>query len=170
VVRECQYLGIVVDVSHMTDRAFWDTVEVSTKPLIATHSSVRAICDQERNLADDQIKAIADSGGTIGINFQTSFIRRDRAVNTDTPLDEVADHFDHIINLVGDEHVSFGSDFDGSFPPDDLDDCSKLGNLVQAFRSRGYSDARLERICNGNFRRVLREAWKTEKSPQPVAV
>lgn len=162
IVEECEYLGIVVDVSHMTDRSFWDTMAVARGPVIATHSSVRVISDQKRNLTDEQIRAIAEKGGVIGINFHSAFLRPDRKMDPDTPLDVVADHFDHIIRLVGDEHVGFGSDFDGSRPPNDLDDCSKLGNLVQVFKRRGYSDARLERVCNGNFRRVLREAWRRD--------
>lgn len=162
IVEECEYLGIVVDVSHMTDHSFWDTMKVVRKPVIASHSSVRAISDQKRNLTDEQIRAIAENGGTIGINFHTAFIRRDRRIDPDTSLDEVADHFDHIIKLVGDQHVGFGSDFDGSRPPHDLDDCSKLGNLVAVFERRGYSDDRLQRICNGNFRRVLRDAWRID--------
>lgn len=159
IIRECQYLGIVVDVSHMTDASFWDTMAIVDRPVIATHSSVRAISDMKRNLTDDQIKKIAENGGTIGINFHSAFLRPDRQTDADTPLEVVADHFDYIIKLVGDQHVSFGSDFDGSVPPKDLDSAAKLGNLVRVFQQRGYSDDRLERICNSNFRRVLRGAW-----------
>jgi membrane dipeptidase len=162
IIEECEYLGIAVDVSHMTDKSFWDTMSIVRKPVIASHSSVRAISDQKRNLNDEQIREMAKNGGVIGINFHSAFIRRDRRMDPETPLDDVADHFDHIIKLVGDEHVGFGSDFDGSYPPTDLDDCSKLGNLVAVFKRRGYSDDRLERICNGNFRRMLRETWRKE--------
>ncbi|HVC30516.1 MAG TPA: dipeptidase [Steroidobacteraceae bacterium] len=162
IVRECQLLGIVVDVSHMTDQSFWDTMGLVDRPIIASHSSVRAISDQKRNLTDDQIRAIAKNGGTIGINFHSAFLRPDRATNPDTPLEVVADHFDYIVKLVGDEHVGFGSDFDGSIPPSELNSAAKLGNLVRILQRRGYSEQRLERICNGNFRRVLREAWRKD--------
>lgn len=171
-IKECEHLGILVDVSHMTDRMFWDTMQVVTKPVVATHSSVRAICDQKRNLTDDQIKAIARTGGTIGINFSTSFLRPDRQGDENTPLELLADHFDHVIKLVGDEHVSFGSDYDGGIrPPADVSDCSKLGNLMWLFKKRGYSDDRLERIANGNWRRVVREVWKSPKRAEsPAAI
>jgi membrane dipeptidase len=170
-IKECEHLGIVVDVSHMTDQSFWDTMKVGTKPVIATHSSVRAICGQKRNLTDDQIRAIAGNGGTIGINFSMSFLRHDLESTADVTLDETVDHFDHIIRLVGDEHVSFGSDYDGGIrPPPEIGDCSQLGNLVAAFQRRGYPDGRIERIANGNFRRVLREVWKPSRAKEAAAV
>ncbi len=161
-IEECEHLGIVIDVSHMTDQSFWDTMKVARKPVIASHSSVRAICDQKRNLTDDMIRAIARNGGTIGINFSQAFLRRDLASTADVSLDDTFEHFDHILRLVGDEHVSFGSDYDGGIrPPPDLGDCSKLGNLLQTFERKGYASDRIERIANRNFRRVLRDAWKS---------
>ena len=177
-IKECEYLGIIVDVSHMTDESFWDTVKVAKKPLIASHSSVRALCDQKRNLTDEMIEAIAEGGGTIGINFSMRFLsqrHRDYADleggAAEVTLDETADHFQHIIDLVGDEHVSFGSDYDGGIqPPPEISDCSKLGNLMAAFERRGYSADRMERIANGNFRRVAHDVWKTVERHEEALV
>src|SRR5665213_2505908 len=92
-------------------------LEESTQPVVATHSSVKAIAPHVRNLDDDQIRALANKGGTIGINFANLFLRPDMQSNEDTSLDIIVSHFEHIVDLVGDEHVSFGTDFDGTDVP-----------------------------------------------------
>lgn len=159
-VAECDRLGIVLDVSHINPAGFWDMIETSANPIIATHSSVKAISPHARNLDDDQIRAIANKGGTIGINFATFFLRPDMQGDADVPVDVVLRHFDHIINLVGDEHVSFGTDFDGAPIPAFVKDATGLTAVLRAMKASGYSDARLERICNGNFLRVAAQVWK----------
>jgi membrane dipeptidase len=121
---------------------------------------VKAISPHVRNLDDDQIRALAAKGGTIGINFANIFLRPDMQANRDTPLDVVLSHFEYIVNLVGDEHVSFGSDFDGTDIPDVIRDAEGLPLILRELQRRGYSEARLERICNGNFLRVAEAAWK----------
>jgi microsomal dipeptidase-like Zn-dependent dipeptidase len=177
-IQECEYLGIIVDVSHMTDESFWDTIKVAKKPLIASHSSVRALCDQKRNLTDEMIEAIAEGGGTIGVNFSMRFLsqrHRDYADleggTAEVTLDEPVAHFQHIIDLVGDEHVSFGSDYDGGIQaPPEISDCSKLGNLMAAFERPGYSAERIEHIANGNFRRVAHDIWRAARQPEEALV
>ena len=159
-VAECARLGIVLDVSHLSPEGFWDLVRVTERPFIATHSCVKAISPHVRNLDDDQIRAIAEKDGTIGINFATSFLRPDMQRNDDVPLDLVLRHFEHIIGLVGDRHVSVGSDYDGTDVPRDLRDAAHLPALFRAFERRGWSDDRIERVANGNFRRVLRAVWR----------
>jgi membrane dipeptidase len=159
-VAECARLGIVLDVSHLSPEGFWDLVRVTERPFIATHSCVKAISPHVRNLDDDQIRAIAEKDGTIGINFATSFLRPDMQRNDDVPLDLVLRHFEHIIGLVGDRHVSVGSDYDGADVPRDLRDAAHLAALFRAFERRGWSDDRIERVANGNFRRVLRAVWR----------
>ena len=159
-VHECNRLGIILDVSHINPAGFWDMIEESSVPIVATHSSVKAVSPHVRNLDDAQIRALAAKGGTIGINFANIFLRPDMQANRDTPLDVVLSHFEYIVNLVGDEHVSFGSDFDGTDIPDVIRDAEGLPLILRELQRRGYSEARLERICNGNFLRVAEAAWK----------
>ena len=158
-VNECNRLGIILDVSHINPAGFWDLLAESSEPVIATHSSVKAISPHVRNLEDGQIKALANKGGTIGVNFATIFLRPDMQRDTDVPLETVVSHFEHIINLVGDEHVSFGTDFDGADMPYCVKDSAGLPVVLREFKRRGWSDARLERVCNGNFLRVAEAVW-----------
>ena len=159
-VAECDAMGIVLDVSHINPAGFWDMIEESKNPIVATHSSVKAISPHVRNLDDDQIRAIAKKGGTIGINFANIFLRPDMQANADTALDVVVSHFMHIVNLVGDEHVSFGSDFDGTDIPAVIGDAEGLPVLARALKARGLGDSAMERVCNGNFLRVAEAVWK----------
>jgi membrane dipeptidase len=159
-VEECNRLGILLDVSHLNPAGFWDLARATRRPFVATHSSVKAISPHVRNLDDDQIRMIAERDGTIGINFANSFLRPDTRRDDDTPLDLVVSHFEHVINIVGDRHVSVGSDYDGTDVPRELKDAAHLPVLIRAFKQRGWSDDRIERICNGNFRRVLNAVWR----------
>lgn len=158
-VHQCNQLGIVLDVSHINPAGFWDMLEESADPVVATHSSVKAISPHVRNLDDEQIKALARKGGTIGINFANMFLRPDLGQDGDVPIDAITAHFEHIVNLVGDEHVSFGTDFDGARIPEIVKDASGLPVVLRALKGLGYSDGRLERICNGNFLRVACQVW-----------
>ena len=159
-VHECNRLGIILDVSHINPAGFWDMIRESSAPIIATHSSVKAVSPHVRNLDDDQIKALAEKGGTIGINFANIFLRPDMQANRDTSLEVVMSHFEHIVNLVGDEHVSFGSDFDGTDIPDFIRDAEGLVHILREMKRRGWSDAAIERVCNGNFLRVAEAVWR----------
>ena len=159
-VEECNRLGILLDVSHLNPAGFWDLAKATQRPFVATHSSVKAISPHVRNLDDDQIKMIAEKDGTIGINFANSFLRPDMGREDDTPLELVVSHFEHIIDLVGDRHVSFGSDYDGTGVPRELYDAAQLPVILREFKRRGWSDDLIERVCNGNFRRVLGEVWR----------
>jgi membrane dipeptidase len=159
-VHACNRLGILLDVSHINPAGFWDMIEESDAPIVATHSSVKALSPHVRNLDDEQIQAIADKGGTIGINFANAFLRPDMKPDPATELEVVLAHFDYVVNLVGDEHVSFGTDFDGTNIPACVKDATGLPLVLRALKGRGYSDDRLERICNGNFLRVAGEVWQ----------
>jgi membrane dipeptidase len=160
-VEECNRLGILLDVSHLNPAGFWDLARATARPFVATHSSVKAISPHVRNLDDDQIRMIAEKDGTIGINFATGFLRPDMdRENDDIPLELVVSHFEHIIDLVGDRHVSFGSDYDGTGVPRELRDAAHLPVLLREFKRRGWGDDRLEHVCNGNFRRVLGAVWR----------
>ena len=159
-VHECNRVGIILDVSHINPAGFRDMLDESTQPVIATHSSVKSISPHVRNLDDDQIRALAKQGGTIGINFANIFLRPDMKGDADVPLEVILSHFEHIVNLVGDEHVSFGSDFDGTDMPNVIGDATGLPVILRAMKAKGWSDDRLERICNGNFLRVAEAVWR----------
>jgi membrane dipeptidase len=121
-VRDCNQLGIMLDLSHLNAAGFWDVARLSDAPLVATHSAVHAICASPRNLTDDQLDAIAASGGVVGINFHTGFLRADGRANLPTSLVEIVRHIDYVANRCGIDHVAFGSDFDGAPVPGDLAD------------------------------------------------
>lgn len=157
VVKELNRLGIVVDVSHLNDEGFWDVIEVSTSPIMASHSNSRAICDHPRNLTDDQIIALAKNGGVMGMNFCPPFVAKDGKAT----LDQLIDHIDHIVELVGFDHVGLGSDFDGiSDVPQGLENASCLPNLTRRLAERGYSDENILKILGGSHLRVLRAVWR----------
>ncbi|MDQ3508382.1 MAG: dipeptidase [Actinomycetota bacterium] len=159
-VRECDRLGVMVDLSHLNERGFWDVAELSEAPLVATHSNAHAICPSTRNLSDGQLDAIRDSDGIVGVNFAVGFLRRDGANSRDTPLDVVANHVDHLVERLGVSRVGFGSDFDGAMTPRELSDPSSLPKLMGKLRERGYGEEELHKLAHENWLRVLREAWK----------
>ncbi|SNX54550.1 dipeptidase [Thermoanaerobacterium sp. RBIITD] len=153
VIKEMNRLGMIVDVSHLNEKGFWDAVELSKKPVIASHSDCKALCKHPRNLNDDQIKAIADKGGVIGINFCTYFLRDDG----NSSIDDVLNHIDHIVNIVGMKHVGFGSDFDGiEKTPEELYDVTCFPKIIDGLKQRGYSDSDIDLISHGNFERVIK--------------
>lgn len=152
VVEEMNRLGMVVDVSHLAERGFWDVLAISRHPIIASHSNARAVCDHRRNLTDAQIRALAEHGGVMGMNFFPEFLRSDGPAT----LEDVVRHIDHIVDLVGPDHVGLGSDFDGiDGTPIGLEDVSRLPALTEALLARGYDEASVEKILGGNFLRVF---------------
>ena len=161
-VRACNELGVLVDLAHLNERGFWDVAELSDAPLVASHSNAHALCPSPRNLTDDQLRAVGESGGVVGINFGVAFVREDGADDSDTPLSAIAAHAAHVAEVAGPEAVALGSDFDGATMPDELDGAAKLPTLFDALRAFGFDELELERIALGNWRRVLRETWGTE--------
>lgn len=159
-VRECNRLGILVDVSHLNDPGFWDVLETSERPIVASHSNARALCHVDRNLTDDQIRALAQNGGLMGINFHVGFLVEGATTGADVPLSALVDHIDHIAGLVGVDHVALGSDFDGATMPEQLRDAAHLGNLVEELHRRGYDDQAIAKICRDNWLRVFRSVWQ----------
>jgi len=146
---------ILVDLAHVSRRGFFDAVAVHDRslPLVVTHTGVCGVHPHWRNLDDEQLRAIADSGGTVGIMFQSSFLDG-RPAGTSSRA--VVDHLAHVVETVGEDHASIGSDFDGAIvPPDDLRSCLELPRLVQHMLDRGWSDDRIRKILGGNFLRVL---------------
>lgn len=158
-VRECDALGIVVDLSHLNEAGFWDVAKTSTAPLVATHSNAHALTPHARNLTDAQLDAIAERGGLVGLNFATCFLRADGRMRDDTPLETAARHLDHLIGRLGVDHVGFGSDFDGAIVPAEIADVAGLPRLIDALRTHGYDDETLEKIAWRNWLGALERVW-----------
>lgn len=157
VVKEMNNLGMIVDVSHLNERGFWDVIDISEKPIIASHSDCKSLCRHKRNLKDEQIKAIAQKGGVIGINFAPHFLRDDGKAT----IDDVLNHIDHISELVGTKYVGFGSDFDGiDKTPEGLHDVSCFPKLLDGLKNRGYTNEEINNICHGNFENLIKQILK----------
>ena len=209
IVREMNRQGILVDISHVSDKTFYDALEVSKAPLIASHSSCRTISNHVRNMTDQMIKDLAAKGGVIQINYEEAFL--DQAYNeafekyaggvvaseaqalkdcggdTDCELakerethsrlvsegklphvswEKIIEHIDHVVKLVGPDHVGLGSDFDGADMPDGLEDCSKLPKITEALMRKGYSDGDIRKILSGNTLRVMEQAERVSREMQ----
>jgi membrane dipeptidase len=159
-VRACNRLGILVDLSHLNEAGFWDVAELSEAPLVATHSNAHALCASSRNLLDAQLDAIGASQGIVGVNFAVNFLRADGELVRETPISEIVRHVDYLVERMGVDHVGFGSDFDGAVLPDELGGAAGLPRLVDALRGGGYDDVSLAKITHGNWLRVLRSTWR----------
>ena len=198
IVREMNRQGIMVDISHVSDKTFYDALEVSKSPLIASHSSCRALCNHPRDMTDDMIKALAAKGGVIQINYEKSFIDQaykeasdklsggvvavfdqlkkqcgddeeclgkkmtemEKQATAEGKLphvmwERIIDHIDHVVKLVGADHVGLGSDFDGANMPEGMDDCTHLPKITDALMRKGYSEEDIRKILGGNILRVM---------------
>lgn len=160
-VRACNQLRILIDLSHLNERGFWDVAAISNAPLVATHSNAHAISPHSRNLTDQQLATIRQSGGLVGVNFASSFLRPDGRQDKDTPLDLMIRHIEHMLEHAGEDGVGLGSDFDGATIPAELGDAAGLQNLVQAMRKRGFGEPLIEKLCFRNWLRVLGRTWGT---------
>lgn len=205
VVGEMNRLGMMVDISHVSDNTFWDALAVSKAPMIASHSSCRAICNAPRNMTDEMIKALAAKGGVIQINYHVSFLSeayrvaaassaelKQRTAEAEKAVagneaatvraddrvahemmnegklpkvnwEEIVDHIDHAVKLVGADHVGLGSDFDGSTMPIGMEDVSKLPELTEAMLRRGYGEEDIRKILGENTLRVMEEVEKASQ-------
>jgi membrane dipeptidase len=159
-VHACNLLGVMIDVSHLNEEGFWDVAGLTEAPIVATHSNAHALCASTRNLTDRQLDAIGDSGGVVGINFATMFLREDGLPGTDIPLETIARHVDYIASRIGVEHVALGSDFEGCEVPDDLGGVAGLPRLVEALRASGHDEESLALITHRNWLRVLDSTWR----------
>ena len=157
-VRACNRL-VMIDVSHLTEKGFWDVARLSTAPLVATHSCVHAICASTRNLTDRQLDAIRESDGVVGVNFSVNDVRPDANDNADTPLEMLTRHFQYLADRIGIDRVAIGSDFDGATMPAAIKDASGLPNLITALREGGFDEASIRKIAFDNWMRVLRRTW-----------
>ncbi len=201
----------MVDISHVSDKTFYDALEVSKAPLIASHSSCRALCNHVRDMSDDMIKALAAKGGVIQINYEKSFIdqkykdasdkwsggvvAQEDAISKECHGDdacvskkleemgkqatadgilphvsweEIIQHIDHAVKLVGADHVGLGSDFDGASMPDGMEDATHLPQITEALMRKGYSDEDIRKILGGNTLRVMEQVERVSREMQAV--
>lgn len=153
VVERMNDLGMVVDVSHMSEGGFYDVARHSRKPFVASHSCARALCNHSRNLTDEQLKCIAEAGGVVGVNFYAPFLSKSTAISK---TDDIVHHIKHMINVMGDECVAFGSDFDGIDCDLEMGDYEGFKGLI-AKLEQSFSTKTVEKICYKNVIRVLKE-------------
>ena len=158
-VRACNRLKILIDLSHLNERGFWDVAELSDAPLVGTHSNAHALSPHSRNLTDRQLTAIRESNGMVGVNFAVSFLRSDGRQDRDTPIELIVDHVEHMLEQVGEDGVGFGSDFDGAMIPKRLGNAAGLQAIVEVMRARGYGQPLIEKLCHRNWLRVLERTW-----------
>jgi len=178
VVKEMNRLGMIVDVSHAADETFWDVLEISSAPIIASHSNCRALADSSRNLSDEMIRAVGSNGGVVMINFVIFYLDNRKTTpgkffanwlknpfNLDTTVSHIADHIDHVVQVAGIDYVGLGSDFDGgASTPEDMQDLADLPNITAELVSRGYSDEDIFKILGGNILRVMAEVESIAES------
>ena len=155
-VQECNKLGILLDVSHLSAAGVRDVLKVSSQPVIASHSNAYALCPHPRNLTDEQLIALARKGGMVGVTFVPSFVTEQ---GKGASVEKVLDHIDHIVSVAGIDHVGLGSDFDGLGPraPTGLEDVTHLPSITIGLVERGYSEAEVRKILGGNFLRLFRQ-------------
>ncbi|MGI6449437.1 MAG: dipeptidase [Desulfitobacteriia bacterium] len=157
VIARMNALGIIIDVSHLNEAGFWDVIAKTDKPIIASHSCARALCDHPRNLDNRQLRAIAEVGGLVGVNFCQDFLSETGQAG----IDDVVKHICYIAEVAGVDCVGFGSDFDGiPSTPQGLEDASKLPLLLEKLRNCGFKEEDLTKISHGNFIRVLNNVLK----------
>ena len=159
-VRACNRRGILLDLSHLNEKGFWDVAALSDKPLVATHSNAHAISPTTRNLTDKQLDAIRESEGMVGLNFSISDIRADAQRERNTPLEMYVRQMDYLVEKLGIDSVGFGSDFDGTWISQEIGDVTGLPKLIAALREHGYDDAALKKITHENWVRVLGKTWQ----------
>lgn len=158
-VRECNGLRIMLDLSHLNEAGFNDVARLSDAPLVASHSCAHAISESSRNLTDRQLQVIADSHGLVGLNFASSFLREDGRRLPLEGFDTMLRHLDHLLGVLGEDGVALGSDFDGALMPRDLPDVAALPALLAAMTAHGYGDALIRKIASENWIALLERTW-----------
>ena len=159
VIREMNRTGMMVDLSHASERSFYNALEISGKPIVCSHSSARALCDSPRNLTDDQMRRLAAAGGVAQVTFYNGFLR----TSGQATIIDALEHLDHMIRVMGIEHVGIGTDFDGDGGVPGLDSASALINFTRQLLARRYSNDDIELIWGKNFLRVMEEAQRTSE-------
>ena len=153
-IREMNRVGMMVDLSHAAESSFYQAIEASTTPIVCSHSSARALCDHPRNLTDDQLRALAASGGVAQVCLYDGFLRKESGAT----IDDAVRHIIHMVNIAGIDHVGIGTDFDGDGGIIGCADASEVINLTRRLRAEGFSRQEMEKLWGGNFLRVMRQA------------
>lgn len=159
-VRLCNELGILIDLSHMNQAGFEDVARLSDAPLVATHSNAHALSHSPRNLTDRQLAQIRDSGGMVGLNFASGFLRADGMSQPDFEMEVLVRHVDYLIDRLGEGHVGLGSDFDGCTVPDPIEDVTGVPKLFAALAAHGYDTALLTKLARDNWLSCLERTLK----------
>ena len=154
VINIMEEKGIIIDVSHLSDKGFWDVLNNTTKPFIATHSNSRSICNHTRNLSDEMIIALNKRGGVMGMNFCTAFINSDAQITT---VKDIIKHIDYIKKIASIDVIALGTDFDGIGRTTEIDNASQMGILIDALKTHGYTYLEINKITHLNFLRVFGE-------------
>ena len=163
-VKRCNELGIVLDLSHLNEKGFWDIAKLSDTPLCASHSNAHALSPHARNLTDRQLAAIKESGGLVGVNYAVSFLMPDGLRSNDTYRDLGVDHIAYLLDKLGEDGVALGSDFDGATIPAELSTVAGLPQLVVRMRARQLGERTIAKVCAENWFSLLERSWKTPGS------
>ncbi len=158
-VKACNALRIMIDMSHLNEKGFWDVAKHSKAPLVCTHSNVHEVCPSARNLTARQLDAIRDSDGLVGLNFHVGFLRPDGGRNPDIALQVMLDHLDVLLERLGPTRVALGSDYDGATMPGPIKDAAGLQSLIVAMREHGYDETVIRQIAHENWLRVFALTW-----------
>lgn len=151
-------LGIIIDVAHLSDGGFWDIVNLTGKPFVASHSNCRAIAPHQRNLTDEMIRALAEKGGVMGLNFCGPFLNED-AAGRESRIPQMIKHLKHMIKVGGIDTPAIGTDFDGTYGEFDIPECSKMQRLFEALEQEGFTQEQIEKIAYKNVERVIKETF-----------
>lgn len=154
VVKEMNSLGMLIDISHISEKGFWDVLELTEQPVILSHSNSKTICNNKRNLTDEQIHAVGENGGVIGVNFYPSFLN-DQGILS---IASIIKHIEHIISIIGEDHIGIGADFDQNEPVfDGVDGVKYIDNVLSELLKLNYPYDTVEKIAGSNFLRVIKK-------------
>jgi membrane dipeptidase len=154
VVREMNSLGMLIDLSHISEKGFWDVIDLTKAPIIVSHSNAKKLCNHSRNLSDEQILAVKRNKGVIGINLYPDFLNESRKAT----IKDVLAHIEHICSLTGSEHIGMGADFDGiECTPEDIKGVQDMEKIFNELGRMNYTEGALEKLAGGNFMRVIKE-------------
>ncbi|MDY6817674.1 MAG: dipeptidase [Halobacteriales archaeon] len=158
-VAACNDRNVIIDLAHLNAAGFWDVAQLSSDPLVVSHTGVHALCPCSRNLTDEQLDAVAASDGVVGITFGTHTLGASPERSKPVTIETIVDHIAYVANRLGVDHVAIGSDFDGATIPDDVGDVTRLPAIIQTLRDRAFTDREIEKIAHENWLRVLEFTW-----------
>ena len=154
-IKKCNELNIIIDLSHLNEKGFWDVAKISASPLVVTHANAHEICPHSRNLTNKQLEAIKNSDGIVGLNLATAFLRTDGKMEEDTNLEIILRHFDHLINILGEDKVAIGSDFDGAKVPLKIKNLVGMNVLKEFLFNKGYNKNLIIKLFSENWLNFL---------------